>query len=162
MPEHHRYLRGLRSWVGFRQIGIPIERAERHSGKSKYSALKLVKLASDGIFAFSLLPLRAATLLGALALTACGIFALYSLFAKFFLSRSPQGFTALVFLITFLSGVLLLFLGIIGEYIGRIYEEIKARPIYIVSKVIEGAASSPADHSTAELGQTSQRTIAEH
>ena len=132
MPERHRYLRGLRSWVGFRQVGIPVDRAERYSGDSKYSLLKLLRLASDGIFAFSTVPLRAATLLGALAIGLCGLYAIYSLYAKFFLSQTPRGFTTLVYLITFLSGVLLFFLGIIGEYVGRIYEEIKARPVYIV------------------------------
>lgn len=144
MPERHRYLRGLRKWVGFRQVGIPIERAERHSGQSKYSMLKLMRLASDGIFAFSIVPLRAATLLGALAMGLSGLYALYSLYAKLFFSQIPKGFTALVFLITFLSGVLLFFLGIIGEYVGRIYEEIKARPVYIVNRVIgEVSASGP-------------------
>jgi polyisoprenyl-phosphate glycosyltransferase len=136
MPERHRYLRGLRRWVGFRQVGIPIERAERHSGKSKYSLLKLLRLASDGIFAFSIVPLRAATLLGTLAIGMSGLFAIYSLYAKFFLSQIPKGFTALVFLVTFLSGILLFFLGIIGEYVGRIYEEIKSRPVYVISKII--------------------------
>jgi polyisoprenyl-phosphate glycosyltransferase len=134
MPERLRYLRGLRSWIGFRQIGIPVDRAERHSGTSKYSMVKLLKLASDGIFAFSTVPLRAATLLGALAMGVCVLFAVYSLYARVFLSQTPKGFTALVYLITFLSGVLLFFLGIIGEYVGRVYEEIKARPVYIVRK----------------------------
>lgn len=136
LPEHHRYLRGLRTWVGFRQIGIPVDRAERHSGRSKYSLRKLLELASDGIFAFSIVPLRAATLLGALAAFLSIGFALYSIYAKFFLHRSPQGFTALVLLITFLSGILLFFLGIIGEYVGRLYEEVKARPLYIINKTV--------------------------
>ena len=136
MPEHHRYLRGLRSWVGFRQAGVSIERAERHSGRSKYGMLKLLKLASDGIFAFSIVPLRAAALLGSLAIGLSVLYAIYALIAKIFLTESPKGFTALVFLITFLSGVLFLFLGIIGEYVGRIYEEIKGRPLYVVSRVI--------------------------
>jgi polyisoprenyl-phosphate glycosyltransferase len=155
MPERHRYLRGLRKWVGFRQLGVPIERAERHSGKSKYSLLKLLRLASDGIFAFSIIPLRAATLLGALAITVSGLYALYSLYAKIFLSQTPKGFTALVFLITFLSGVLLFFLGIIGEYIGRIYEEIKARPIYIVNKIIANDPSAARSAVPAERSQVS-------
>jgi hypothetical protein len=68
MPEHHRYLRGMHTWVGFRQIGVPIERAARHAGRTKYSPLKLLKLASDGIFAFSIVPLRAALILGARAI----------------------------------------------------------------------------------------------
>ncbi len=136
MPEHHRYLRGLRSWVGFRQIGIPVDRAERHSGRSKYSLRKLIELASDGIFAFSIVPLRAAILLGALATALSGLFAAYSVYARLFLKRSPQGFTALVLLITFLSGILLFFMGIIGEYVGRLYEEVKARPLYIIGKTV--------------------------
>jgi glycosyltransferase involved in cell wall biosynthesis len=136
LPEHHRYLRGLRSWVGFRQIGIPVDRAERQSGRSKYSLWKLVELASDGIFAFSIVPLRAATLLGTLAAFLSGGFSVYSIYAKFFLHRAPQGFTALVLLITFLSGILLFFLGIIGEYVGRLYEEVKARPHYIIARTV--------------------------
>jgi polyisoprenyl-phosphate glycosyltransferase len=136
LPEHHRYLRGLRSWVGFRQIGIPVDRAERHAGKSKYSLRKLMELASDGIFAFSIVPLRAAILLGIVATGLSVIFTLYAIYARLFLSKSPQGFTALVVLITFLSGILLFFLGIIGEYVGRLYEEVKARPLYIIGKTV--------------------------
>jgi glycosyltransferase involved in cell wall biosynthesis len=138
MPEHHRYLRGLRSWVGFRQIGIPIERSERHSGRSKYGILRLLKLASDGIFAFSIVPIRAAALLGATSILLSGLFALYAVFAKAFLHQSPKGFTALLVLIVFLCGILLFFLGVIGEYVGRIYEETKARPHYIVRSVFGG------------------------
>ena len=136
LPEHQRYLRGLRSWVGFRQIGIPVERQERHSGRSKYSLVKLIQLASDGIFAFSIVPLRAATLLGVLATALSVLFAIFSVYAKLFLKRSPQGFTALVLLITFLSGILLFFMGIIGEYVGRLYEEVKARPLYVIGKTV--------------------------
>lgn len=136
MPERQRYVRGLRTWVGFRQTGIDVERAERHSGESKYSAWGLLKLASDGIFAFSTVPIRAALMLGFFAMTASTLFAIYALVVKLFLHRSPQGFTALILVITFLSGVNLTFLGIIGEYVGRMYEEIKARPIYVVAKMI--------------------------
>jgi polyisoprenyl-phosphate glycosyltransferase len=145
MPEHHRYLRGMRSWVGFRQTGIPVERSERHSGKSKYGFLGLLKLASDGIFAFSIVPIRAAALLGAAAIAVSALFALYALFAKIVLHQSPQGFTALLLLITFLSGVLLFFLGVIGEYVGRVYEESKGRPLYIVSRVVGGVSDGPGD-----------------
>jgi polyisoprenyl-phosphate glycosyltransferase len=105
MPEHHRYLRGLRSWVGFRQTGIPVEREERHSGKSKYSLFRLLKLAADGIFAFSIVPIRAAALLGSAAISVSVLYVLYALYYRFILNRSPQGFTALIAAITFLSGV---------------------------------------------------------
>lgn len=136
MPEHHRYLRGLRTWVGFKQIGVPIERAARRSGKTKYSPLRLLKLASDGIFAFSIVPLRAATIAGCVAILLSTLFAIYSVYARFWL-HSPQGFTALILVITYLSGFNLFFLGIIGEYVGRIYEEAKARPHYVVRKLIK-------------------------
>ncbi|MGA8439163.1 MAG: glycosyltransferase family 2 protein [Candidatus Sulfotelmatobacter sp.] len=135
MPEHHRYLRGMRTWVGFRQIGIPIERAARREGHSKYSPVRLLTLAADGIFAFSIVPLRAAAIFGAMATGLSALFSLYSLYAKLWL-HSPQGFTALILVITFLSGVNLFFLGIIGEYVGRVYEEAKRRPHYVVSKVV--------------------------
>jgi len=140
MPEHHRYLRGMRSWVGFRQIGIPIERSARQGGHTKYSPMKLLKLASDGIFAFSIVPLRAAAILGGMAMAASFLYSLYAVYAKFWL-HSPQGFTAVIVVITFLSGVNLFFLGIIGEYVGRIYEEAKARPHYVVEKIVGRRAS---------------------
>lgn len=135
-PEHNRYLRGLRTWVGFRQTGLPIERAERSAGTSKYSFGALVRLAFDGIFAFSTAPLRAAALLGALAIALSTLFTLYAIYARVILHQSPQGFTALIVVMTFLSGMNLFFLGIIGEYVGRVYEEAKARPLYVVDKLI--------------------------
>jgi dolichol-phosphate mannosyltransferase len=138
MREHHRYLRGLRSWVGFRQTGIPVERGERHSGKSKYSFFRLIKLAADGIFAFSIIPIRAAGLLGATVMLVSLLYVFYALYARFFLQKSPQGFTALIVAVTFLSGVILFFLGVIGEYVGRIYEETKSRPLYIIGRVAGG------------------------
>ncbi len=135
MPEHHRYIRGMRTWVGFRQIGVPIERAARRAGRTKYSPLRLLKLASDGIFAFSIVPLRAAAMFGATATGLSILYSIYSLYVKFWL-HAPQGFTALILAITFLSGVNLFFLGIIGEYIGRVYEEAKGRPHYVVRKLV--------------------------
>jgi dolichol-phosphate mannosyltransferase len=135
-PEHHRYLRGLRRWVGFRQTGIVVERSARAAGTSKYSPAKLLKLAFDGIFAFSIAPLRAAAMLGALAVAASSLFGLYSLYVKLFLDKSPRGFTALLLAVIFLSGLQLVFLGVMGEYLGRVYEEVKGRPLYIVDRVI--------------------------
>jgi dolichol-phosphate mannosyltransferase len=155
MPEHHRYLRGLRTWVGFRQIGVPIERAARHAGRTKYSPLKLLKLASDGIFAFSIVPLRAASILGALAILISVMYAIYALYVKFWL-HAPQGFTAIIVSMTFLSGVNLFFLGIIGEYVGRVYEEAKARPHYVVRHVFgrrrAGSAETNTHRANLEIG----------
>ena len=141
MPEHDRYLRGMRSWVGFRQIGIPVERAVRFAGQSKYGLLRYLKLASDAIFSFSVIPIRAAAGLGFLAVLLSALFSAYAVVAKLVFHQSPKGFTALLLLITFLSGVLLLFLGIVGEYVGRIYEEVKARPVYVIDKKIRASVA---------------------
>jgi polyisoprenyl-phosphate glycosyltransferase len=157
MPEHHRYLRGLRSWVGFRQAGVEVERAERHAGRSKYGFLRLLKLASDGLFAFSIVPIRAAAILGAAAVASSSLFALYSLYAKFVLHQSPRGFTAQVLLFTFLTGVLLFFLGIIGEYVGRVYEEVKARPHYIVGRLVGNVSSLEQDNRGEQQAAASAR-----
>jgi glycosyltransferase involved in cell wall biosynthesis len=147
MPEHHRYLRGMRGWVGFRQTGLPVERGERHSGKSKYRLLRLLTLATDGIFAFSIVPIRAAALLGAAAIAVSMLYVFYALYYRFFLQQSPQGFTALIAVVTFLSGVLLFFLGVIGEYVGRIYEETKRRPLYIIERIAGGFKSKTSETS---------------
>ncbi len=157
MPEHHRYLRGMRSWVGFRQIGVPVERDARHSGESKYGFFRLLKLATDGIFAFSIVPIRAAAFLGAIAIGLSSLYALYALYARLVMQQSPKGFTALIVGATFLSGVLLFFLGVIGEYVGRIYEETKARPLYVVSRIVRGTRSQERDdfiESRQSKGQT--------
>jgi dolichol-phosphate mannosyltransferase len=135
-PERHRYLRGLRSWVGFRQVGVEVNRDARSAGDSKYSARKLLKLAFDGIFSFSVLPLRVATMVGALVVLGSAAFAAYATFVHLFFSRSPQGFTALIVAVVFLAGVQLLFLGLCGEYIGRIYEQVKQRPQYVLDRIV--------------------------
>ena len=144
-PEHNRYLRGLRAWVGFRQVGLEVERAERFAGKPKYTPWGLAKLALDGIFSFSVVPLRAAATLGVGAITGASLYAAYTLWARFFLDRPPQGFTALIIMLVFLSGVQLLFLGLLGEYLGRIYEEVKHRPHYVVDRLIRGPSETAED-----------------
>ena len=146
-PEHHRYLRGLRSWVGFRQTGMVVERDERFAGSTRYGPLKLLKLASDGLFSFSIVPLRAAAMLGALAILLSGGFSLYALYAKLVMHRAPQGFTSIMLFLSFLSGVHLFFLGVIGEYFGRIYQETKRRPLYVIASVARGGAGVSADPS---------------
>jgi polyisoprenyl-phosphate glycosyltransferase len=139
-PERHRYLRGLRAWAGYAQIGVTVERAARAGGESKYSLRKLIALACDGFFSFSVAPLRAAALLGLGAIVLCTLFALYAVVARLLLGHSPQGFTALIVVMTFLSGTNLLFLGLLGEYLGRVYEEVKRRPLYVVDKIVRGDA----------------------
>ena len=155
-PERQRYLRGLRSWVGFRQTGLVVERDERFAGTTSYGPLKLLKLASDGIFSFSIIPLRAAAMLGVATILLSVAFSLYTLYAKIFLHQAPAGFTALILFISFFGGVQLFFLGIIGEYIGRIYQETKHRPVYVVGSVMRdgvrgSGASRPDDRGRSDL-----------
>jgi len=144
-PERQRYLRGLRAWVGFRQCGLEVDRLERQAGESKYSTAKLMALALNGIFAFSLVPLRMATLLGALAVTVALAWAAFVLYAKLFLDQAPQGFSSLVITVVFLSGANLFFLGVIGEYVGRTYEESKGRPLYVIDELLVGPTRSLRD-----------------
>ncbi len=136
--ERHRYLRGLRTWVGFRQIGIEVERAERGAGDPKYGWRDLFRLAFDGIFAFSVVPIRLATIVGAFAIGLTFVYSAYAVLVKLLFDWSPKGFTALFLGLAFVSGVQLLFLGIIGEYVGRIYNEVKRRPLYVVDRVLRG------------------------
>jgi len=143
VPERNRYLRGLRSWVGFRQAELLVERAPRAAGESKYSLGGLMRLALDGVFAFSLVPLRLATWLGFVAMALAAGFALYAVAARLLFARSPQGFTALIIAIVFLAGVQLVFLGVLGEYVGRIYHEVKRRPHYVIESTTAGAEPAP-------------------
>jgi len=156
MPEHHRYIRGMRSWVGFRQIGIPIERSERAAGESKYGFLKYIKLASDAIFSFSTIPIRAAAFFGFIAISMSVLFALYTLVAKIAFHQPPKGFTALLVIGTFLACTVLFFLGVIGEYVGRVYEEVKARPLYIVHKVIGKPGQARSNSNDARVFSSSE------
>lgn len=138
MPERHRFLRGLRAWVGFRQEAIPVDRPERAAGKSKYSVTALIRLALDGLFAFSTWPIRAAMGVGALAITSAVGFALYAVADRLLTGRAPAGFTAALVVTVFLAGVNLFFLGTIGEYVGRVYDEVKQRPHFVVDRIIAG------------------------
>ena len=140
LPERHRYIRGLRTWVGFQQTGIPIERDARAGGKPSYTLGKLFGLGFDGVFAFSVARSRAAWLFGAVASAAASIYALYAIVQRLFLGTSPQGFTALIVAITFFAGIQLLFLGLIGEYLGRVYDEAKGRPHFVVTDTVSGRA----------------------
>jgi dolichol-phosphate mannosyltransferase len=136
MPERQRYLRGLRAWVGFTQTSIDVQRGARAGGRAKYTTWRLMQLALDGICSFSIVPLRAATFTGLAAIALAMAFALYAVYVRITGGPTPAGFTASVVIMTLLSGVELLFLGVIGEYLGRIYAETKGRPPYIVADIV--------------------------
>jgi dolichol-phosphate mannosyltransferase len=138
LPERQRYLRGLRSWVGFRQTGEAIERSARAAGESKYNLSRLIGLALDGAFAFSTAPLRFIGVLGACVLVSSVLFSIYAVYARIVLGQSPAGFTALTVLGTMMGSMVLISLWIIGEYLGRVYEEVKRRPVYLVDRIVGG------------------------
>lgn len=133
IPEHNRYVRGLIAWLGFRQTYVLFERQARAAGVTKYPLKKMLKLASDGITSFSYKPLRIATTIG-LSLSAFGfLFFIFVFISRLFnLQVMEPGYATLMCVILFFFGIVLIMLGIIGEYIGRIFEEVKGRPLYIV------------------------------
>ena len=137
LPEHNKFLRGLFSWVGFKQEAYEYERQERFAGKTKYPLRKMLKLASDGIISFSTKPLKLVGALGITSIIISIILLEYALISFIFkLNQLSAGWTSLIVAITFFAGVQLLSLWIISEYIGRIYDESKGRPQYIVDKKI--------------------------
>jgi len=132
LPEHHRFLRGLRSWVGFRQLGVPCERDPRHGGASKYDLGRLLHLALTGYIGFSTVPLRLATLLGMAAATVGFLLAVWAVASKFLAVESPRGWASTLAVILFVGGAQLLMLGVVGEYLGRVYDEVRRRPVYVL------------------------------
>lgn len=137
LPEHNKFLRGLFSWVGFKQIPLEYERSERFAGKTKYPLRKMLKLASDGITSFSTKPLKLLGVLGGISVLISIIILIYALISYIFkLNQLTAGWTSLMVTITFLSGMQLLSIWLISEYIGKIYDESKGRPEYIIDKKI--------------------------
>ncbi len=136
MPEQSRYLRGMRSWVGYKQIGVEYKRDSRTEGESNYSFKQLMALAFNGIFNFSEFPIKFITRLGIFTILVSLIYLIYNIYRKFFIGDVPLGFTALIMAIVLFSGVQLISIGIIGEYVVRIFFQVKNRPLYIVSERI--------------------------
>ncbi len=137
MPEHNKFLRGLFSWIGFKQIPFEYERKERYAGKTKYPLKKMLKLASDGIISFSSKPLKLVGVLGLLSIVISFTILVYSLVSFIFnLNNLTAGWTSIMVTVTFFSGIQLLSIWIMSEYIARIYEEGKSRPEYIIEKKI--------------------------
>jgi len=135
MPERNRFVRGLRTWIGLRQTGFVYARAARHAGQSKYTLTKLMRLAFDGLVSYSFVPLRLVSNLGLLVSLSALAYMVYLLMARLFGDQVIQGWTSTVVIVLFLGGVQLLSLGIIGEYVGRVFDEVKQRPQYIVGEV---------------------------
>jgi len=151
MPEQPRFLRGLRSWIGFRQTGVEVSRGARYAGRPKYTLRRLTRLAFDGFFAMSHRPLQLASLLGlAVSVGAIGLGAMLVLL-KVVHGIPLLGWTSLMVGTLFLGGIQLICLGILGEYLGRVYEETRGRPPYVIAAIVgETRAARPRASRTAE------------
>jgi polyisoprenyl-phosphate glycosyltransferase len=143
MPEQSRFIRGMRNWVGFNQFGFEYERDKRASGEPKYSFTALFRLAYDGIFNFSYLPLKVITRLGFFSVFTSFGYLGYVLYKKLMGYDLPSGFTALIFAIVLFSGVQLICLGIMGEYLSRIFMQIKNRPLFVIkNRIVDGKVTN--------------------
>jgi dolichol-phosphate mannosyltransferase len=149
LRERHRFVRGMVAWVGFRQVAVEYDREARFAGETKYPLRKMIRFALDGITSFSVLPLRLATWLGSIAGAIAVVAGLWSVYVRFFVSGVVPGWTTIMIFVAFGTSAQLLMTGILGEYVGRIYEELKRRPLYITSEEInfsvpvESPVSSP-------------------
>src|SRR6056297_483123 len=132
MPEKNRFIRGLVTWVGFKQTYVEYNRDERHAGETGYSLSKMIKFSLDGITSFPTFPLKIATIFGTLISGVSFIYILRIIYLKYFTEKTIQGWSSIMVSNLFLGGIILLTLGILGEYIGRIYTELKNRPQYII------------------------------
>jgi glycosyltransferase involved in cell wall biosynthesis len=156
MPERDRFVRGMVSWVGFRQVGVPYPRAARLAGESKYPLFKMVRFAIDGIASFSVRPLRLATWMGLLSafVALCGI--IYAILVRALSHHWVAGWAATFVAILFVGGIQLVSVGVIGEYVGRIYGEVKRRPLYVVDER-SGFDSPRVDRPPADGGVNTRR-----
>jgi dolichol-phosphate mannosyltransferase len=132
LPEKNRFMRGLRSWAGFRQVGVEYERPVRHAGEAKFTLRKLIRTAMDGLLAFSSAPLRLAVYAGFLTASAGLLFLGVAVYQRLFAAHTPDGWASLVAVVLTLGGMQLIVTGVLGAYIARIYEETKQRPVYLV------------------------------
>lgn len=149
MPERARYLRGMASWIGFRQTSVSYARDARHAGQTKYPLRRLVRLGADGILSFSTVPLRLVSALGAVLVVFCAGVLVWSLYVRLFTDDHPAGWTSVIAVVLLLGGVQLLSLGVIGQYIARIFEEAKGRPLYLVDETVEAALPTAEPPTTA-------------
>jgi dolichol-phosphate mannosyltransferase len=144
MPERDRFVRGMVSWIGFRQVALPYRRAERFAGQTKYPLRKMLRFATDGILSFSTKPLQLSVAMGMTCAAVALVGIVYALFLRMFTSIWVEGWTALMIAVLFIGGVQLISIGILGEYIGRIYNEIKRRPLYVVEEYLGFEETRPA------------------
>ncbi len=137
MPERHRFLRGMVAWVGFNQTGIPYERQKRFAGDTKYPFHKMLRFAVDAITSFSTVPLRIVMWFGFVSALAGLVYTVHVIYIKVFTAKTVPGWSSLMVAVLIMSGIQMITLGVIGEYVGRITEETKKRPLYIIDKIFK-------------------------
>jgi dolichol-phosphate mannosyltransferase len=150
MPERARFLRGMASWIGFRQVGVPYRRDPRYAGETKYPLRKMIRFANDAVTSFSTAPLRIVSGAGFLMVVFCVLYLVYTLVIRFATDRAVQGWTSLVVLLLLIGGFQLMGLGVVGQYVARIFEEAKGRPLYLVDEVVDGRRDDSADAVSAD------------
>ncbi|HEX3694727.1 MAG TPA: glycosyltransferase family 2 protein [Polyangia bacterium] len=150
LREQHRFVRGLVAWLGFRQTAVVYSRPARFAGETKYPLRKMVRFAIDGITSFSIVPLRFATWLGVLSGLVAIAVAAWAVYVKLFTNEAVAGWTTIMMLVAFAASAQLLMTGVLGEYVGRIYEEVKRRPLYVVAKEINLPPASPSERPPAD------------
>ncbi|MCL2078654.1 MAG: glycosyltransferase family 2 protein [Oscillospiraceae bacterium] len=138
MPEKNRYIRGMVGWVGFKQIAVDYVREERFAGVTKYPLRKMMKFAMDAITSFSYKPLKLATMIGFIISLLSFVYIIIAMYQRFFTDQTVEGWASIIAAVLFTQGIVLMILGLMGEYIGRIYTEIQNRPNYIVQEIIDG------------------------
>jgi len=153
LRERHRFVRGMVAWVGFRQTAVYYARPARFAGETKYPIKKMVRFAIDGIASFSVVPLRFATWLGVLAGTMAGLTAAWATYQRFFGTGVVPGWTTIMIAVALGSSAQLLMTGVLGEYVGRIYEEIKRRPLYVTQEEINLNAVQEEVNPSAAVGE---------
>lgn len=146
MPERNRFVRGMVSWVGFDQTYVEYERDERLAGTTKYPLKKMLRFATDGIISFSTKPLKLVRSLGFITVFVAILLVFYSLISKYVMHSVVTGWTSLMVAITFFSGVQLFSIGLLGEYIARIYDESRQRPLYLIKEKINFSSNEPTNH----------------
>lgn len=154
LPEKNRFVRGLVSWVGFRQKALEYERDERLAGETKYPLKRMIKLSLDGITSFSYKPLKLAGYLGALLSASGFLYLMYVLYLALFTDEAVKGWASMIGITLTFNGFVLIMLGVLGEYVGRIYDESKGRPLYIVQEFYGGKKQQSAQkHRVAHLNK---------
>jgi len=142
MPERHRFLRGMTRWVGYRQGVVTYESSARAAGRSKYTLRHMLRFALDAVVSFSAVPLRVASLLGFVASALGGVYLAYVVGVRLFTETAVPGWTSVVVVVLILGGAQLVCLGIIGQYLGRMYDEVKGRPLFLVAEDTRPTAST--------------------